>query len=128
MKRRLLWVIDCPSPYNTHLLNAVAADAEIDLSVYFVRQGVDSHPWKQVGPQNFRWKSMTTRFVDWSFLRTTLRQDHPFLIVGGWSELTLQLCLTFGTPPFAVWTDTPRPPQRNSLREFARARWLRRIL
>jgi glycosyltransferase involved in cell wall biosynthesis len=130
VRRDLLWIVDCPSPYNTYLLEVLAADPEINLSVYFVREAVNSHPWKRIPLDGFRWKAIrSNRLVDWSFLRIALKRGRPFLIVGGWGEPTLQLILTFAAVPFAVWTDTPRAPKRSmSLREFGRSFWLRRVL
>jgi glycosyltransferase involved in cell wall biosynthesis len=129
-RRRLIWVIDCPSPYNTHLLEAVAADPDIDLSVYFVKSGVESHPWQRNGIRGFSFSVLNRRkLIDWSFVRVAYRRDRPFMIVGGWSEPTLLLSLAFTRLPFALWTDTPRPRKSGvSLREFIRSAWLKRTL
>jgi glycosyltransferase involved in cell wall biosynthesis len=130
VRHNLLWVIDCPSPYNSYLLEAVAADPAINLVVYFVREGVQSHPWKQISLTRFYWRVIDRRtFVDWSLLRKALGREPPFLILGGWSDLTLQFILTFSPNRFAVWTDTPRAQNGAwSVRESVRSFWLKKVL
>lgn len=127
--RRLEWICDSPSPYNGSLFRALAADAELDLTVHFIRGLTGEHPWHARLEDGFRSRFFRRRAgADWVLARSAISDAHGLWIVGSWYEPTTQAILTGRAAlgrPFVIWTDTPvTNKKRGALKARARAAWL----
>ncbi len=113
--RRVHWICDSPSPYNTLLFRALGADPDIDLTVSYRRPELSSHPWSSSLRDGYASRDLARRLgVDWELLRTAWSRPpagtSSLVVIAGWRCLTTALvaaCLAAAGRPFVFWSDTP---------------------
>lgn len=132
MRYRLNWICHSPSPYTAYLFRTLAADPAIDLSVYFTRPAITSHPWRAQLTEGYRSRMYRRAAgLDWGVLRLAAADRRSLLVAGGWNEPTIQFALTLRMIqrlPFVVWTSMPHlARKRHPLKASLRSTWLRLV-
>lgn len=128
---RITWIQAEPTPYWAHTFRAIADDPELDLTVLFLNQETDHHPWKSELTRGYDHRFPNeTAGIEWSYLWYVLREP-GFLVLGRWSTFMSNLLLVplmLRSAPFGICTDTPDTVrQRPFPLSLVRRYWLRMV-
>lgn len=128
------WLCNSPSPYNSQLFRAIAAEADVRLLVHYRRLSLPSHPWHSQLTEGYDYRTYREWVgVDWRLIRLGLasgkhRASQAF-VVAGWNYPTAWLLLTLlalRRANFVIWTDTPNLARtRSGWRQKTRRSFLR---
>lgn len=122
-----------PTPYNSLLFEALAAEQQIDLQVYHLWSRSSSRPWTVDLAEGYPNKYMHTVIgLDWALLYRAWSERTSFFIVGDWAHLAtiaVLLVRVLRCYPVAIWADTPQEQlPRSLLKRLCRAAFLRWLL
>jgi hypothetical protein len=53
MTRVIHWVCAENTPYNAQMFGSLAAESSLALTVHFIRENRDNHPWQATVPKRF---------------------------------------------------------------------------
>ena len=130
---RIHWVHGDPSPYMADLFDYLAGDGRIDLTVHYIYGRTGEHEWKQSFTEGHRSRIFQPWLaLDWTLLRTVLREERSLFVFGYWADPTdllgMLLCAAIGRK-YAIFNDTPMVTRkRNRVKAAIRSAMLRTAL
>ncbi|MCL5808761.1 MAG: glycosyltransferase [Deltaproteobacteria bacterium] len=128
--KKLIWLTWHETNYNSFLFSSLSKVKDIDLTVYYVKKRLETHPWKrQPLYGSIRLETLKTIYgVDWRFIWKCIFARETYFIISGWNNLTMFLAITilaFFKKKFAIWSDTPRIHlKRNIIKGTLRKLWI----
>jgi len=105
----IYWLCDSPSPYNDYLFSKLSNENDINLKVYYQKEKLPSHPWKEPMAQGYS-RYFSNNKIDRNILSIPFINKKSIFIIGGWNNinyLLLFIILILLRRPYIVWTDTP---------------------
>lgn len=110
---KLNWLAWEATPYNDVLFAALAADPELDLTVYYRYDKMAIHPWRRPLRQEYVshvYHARSALSLDLDMIRLSAKDDDAIFVLVGWPGPTVKTILALLTAlrrKFIFWTDTP---------------------
>lgn len=130
-KLKVNWICELPTHYNDFLFNRIVEDDIISLKVYYVYNGLTSHPWKTHN-RKYLYRFFSTNLgIDFPLVTKSFLRKKDLFVIGGWNNLTMVFIILIRiiiNGKYIIWTDTPKIKERNSLFGFFRSIWIGLVL
>lgn len=110
--KRVVWVLQHPTPYNIHLLNGLNRRLSVPSEAFYRWETLPSHPWKNVPERDFpHWAACVPGERDAHLERVCESDQSALVIFAGWRDRTILPALLSRWRrklPYAFWSDTPK--------------------
>jgi glycosyltransferase involved in cell wall biosynthesis len=125
--KKIYWLTNHFTYYHDYFFKHLNQDESIDLTVWYKKVVLDSHPWNEIGESAYKAiDNHNARFgLNFRLIGKAI-STNSYFVVSGWDNAMYFIMisiLTVRNIPFAIFTDTPQSSSA-SIKMVLKRRWL----